>query len=884
MKTENAPQPIFLQNYQAPGFLVDTVEMRFDLREDSCSVKSRLTMRHNPSAPTAARVRLDGEELKLENVLLDGEELAPGEYELDGDSLSFAAPASDRFTVETWTRVEPQKNLAFDGLFKSGGNFLTQCEPEGFRRMTYFPDRPDVMARYTVSIEADKAKYPILLSNGNRLETIDLGGGRHLAKWQDPFPKPSYLFALVAGDFGKIEDVFRTRSGRDVKLEIYCKKGHEERCRWAMTSLQRAMKWDEDAFGLEYDLDVYMIVVTSDFNMGAMENKGLNIFNSTYVLADPQTATDNDYHGIQAVVGHEYFHNWTGNRVTCRDWFQLSLKEGLTVFRDQQFSADMTSRAVRRIEEVVKLRTDQFAEDAGPMAHPIRPSSYIEINNFYTRTIYEKGAEVIRMIHTIIGDEGFRKGMDKYFELFDGQAVRTEDFVRAMELASGADLTQFKGWYDQAGTPIVTAAGSYDEAAREFTLRLSQRCPATPGQPEKEPFHIPVAIGLIGPDGEDMKLGDEAADRMADGAAGPRTRVLHLKKASEAFVFRNIPAKPVVSLLRGFSAPVRLEHECSTRDLSFQIAHDSDPFCRWEAAQKLMIRVVQAHVAGDANGPDLLGELGAAYGKAIADESIDPALKALLLEAPSEPYLAQFFAVVRPRAIHEARETMVTAVAKACQTELSRLYAKLAASPATAQDSLGAGLRALANSALALLVRAEPGNAKLALEAFRGARNMTAELGALAALNRSSGPERERAMAEFYEKWKNEELVMNKWFQLQAVSPLPETLERVKRLSRDPVFDETNPNKVASLYLRFGAQNPLRFHEPSGDAYAYMADRIIEIDGRNPQLAARLASVFNPWKLYEPMPRAMMKRELERIQAKAGLSKNVFEIVSKALA
>lgn len=892
MKTENAPQPIFLKDYKAPAFFVDTVEMHFDLREEYADIRARLAMRHNPEAPER-RVHLNGEELKLAKVFLDGRELRPEEYSLDAESLSFDAPSHSHFTVETWTRVEPHKNLAFDGLFKSGGNFLTQCEPEGFRRMTYFPDRPDVMARYSVTIEADKTKYPVLLSNGNRLETKDLEGGRHQAKWQDPFPKPSYLFALVAGDFGRIEDTYRTRSGRDVKLEIYCKKGHEERCRWAMTSLQQAMKWDENTFGLEYDLDIYMIVVTDDFNMGAMENKGLNIFNSVYVLANPQTATDNDFHAIQGVVGHEYFHNWTGNRVTCRDWFQLSLKEGLTVFRDQQFSADMTSHAVRRIEEIVKLRTDQFAEDAGPMAHPIRPSSYIEINNFYTRTIYEKGAEVIRMIHTILGDEAFRRGIDTYFELFDGQAVRTEDFVHAMEVASGQDLTQFKNWYDQAGTPVVTAVASYNEGARELTLELSQSCPPTPAQPEKTPFHIPVTVGLIGSDGRDLPLTISSGTSTPvthDASSGRASAVLHLRQPQETFVFQNVPTRPVISLLRGFSAPVRLEFECSARDLSFQIAHDSDPFCRWEAAQKLMIRTVQARVEEASGGKpvetsgSLLEELTSAFAKVIADEQLDPAFKALLLEAPSEPYLAQFFPVVRPAEIHAAREHLISTIATANSTKLTNLYGQLSASPATSQDSRGAGLRALTNSVLSLLLYADPANAKLALAAFRNANNMTAELGALAALNRCAGPERKTALSEFYDKWKDETLVMNKWLQIQATSPLPDALEQVKALAKDPVFDETNPNKVYSLFARFGSQNPLRFHDAGGDAYTFLADQVLRIDGRNPQLASRVASVFNSWKLYEPALQVLMKNELERIQAKPGLSKNVFEIVSKALA
>jgi aminopeptidase N len=642
-----------------------------------------------------------------------------------------------------------------------------------------------------------------------------------------------------------------------------------------------------------------------------MENKGLNIFNSIYVLAKPQTATDSDFHGVQGVVGHEYFHNWTGNRVTCRDWFQLSLKEGLTVFRDQEFSADMTSRAVRRIEEVSKLRTEQFAEDAGPMAHPIRPSSYIEINNFYTRTIYEKGAEVIRMIHTIIGEKNFRKGMDKYFELFDGQAVRTEDFVAAMEQASGADLTQFKHWYDQAGTPLVRAQTRYDERARVFELTLEQSCPPTPGQPEKKPFHIPVSVGLIDANGRDLPLlldGEDEAEGEADGlgafghaapepaADGSVTRVLHLRQPRQTFKFKNISAPPVVSLLRGFSAPVRLEYACDSSHLSFQLANDKDPFCRWEAGQKLVIRTVQALVSemneGRGDGFErprseatrqLLTELVHSFGIVIKDQTLDPALKALLLDPPSEPYLAQFFDTVYPAAIHKARETVILMIAGTHETALLELHQFLAKSKSNVIDAVAAGQRALRNICLSLLTRASERHLPLALNEFRAAQNMTEELGAMAALNRHDSNERRQALQEFHDKWKNETLVINKWLHLQAISPLPNTLERIQHLSKDPVFDETNPNKVANLYGRFGSQNSLRFHDPSGAAYTFIADRILEIDGRNPQLAARVVSVFNSWKRYEPALRERMKTELERILGKPNLSKNVFEIVSKAL-
>lgn len=900
MKSEKTPQPIFLKDYKAPDFLVDSIDMYFSLHEESCGIHAKMMLRSNPrSTSPATEVTLDGEELKLEKLVVEGRELTPNEYTLNEKQLRFAVSRpvpQDVFTVEIWTRVEPQKNLAFDGLFKSGGNFLTQCEPEGFRRMTYFPDRPDVMSRFTVTIEADKARYPILLANGNKIASKDLGQGRHLAQWQDPFPKPAYLFALVAGDFGILEDTYTTHSGRKVLLQIFSRKGHEERCRWAMTSLQQAMKWDEEVYGLEYDLDIYMLVVTDDFNMGAMENKGLNIFNSVYVLADTNTATDADYHAIQSVVGHEYFHNWTGNRVTCRDWFQLSLKEGLTVFRDQQFSADMTSHAVRRIEEVTRLRTEQFAEDAGPMAHPVRPASYIEINNFYTRTIYEKGAEVIRMIHTILGPENFRKGMDRYFELFDGQGVRTEDFVYAMESASGMDLTQFKIWYDQAGTPVVKIEYVYEPATQTLALTLRQSCAPTPGQTEKLPLHIPIRVGLLGADGRDLPLTleNESNDgaSLASGKASDTTRVLHLRTAQQTFRFKNIPARPVISILRDFSAPVRLEQECTNQDLSFQLAHDSDAFCRWEAGQRLTIRTVQALVAkleGSANASaggteadELLTGLVRAFKVMIKDTTIDPALKALLLDLPPEPYLSQFFSLIRPQFLHEARETVLNALARACEATLKEIYESLQYTT-NAVDAKSCGERALRNICLSLLVRADRRHVPTAVAAFRQAKNMTEELGAVATLNRSADPEREVVLREFYDKWKDEALVMNKWLHLQAISPLADTLERVQRLAHDPVFDETNPNKVGSLFVRFATQNHVRFHDPSGAAYRFLADRILAIDERNPQLAARLVSAFNPWRRYEPNLQALMKAELDRILAKQNLSKNVFEIVSKAL-
>ncbi len=864
MKTET-PKTIFLKDYQQPDFLVDTIELHFDLHEDYARIRSKLQMRRNPKAQATRRVVLNGEALTLEKLLVNDHALNPSQYQLTEELLSFEAPPQDNFLVEVTTKMEPQKNLAFDGLYRSSSNFLTQCEPEGFRRITYFPDRPDVMAKFTVTIEAEKTKYPTLLSNGNKIDAHDLGNGRHTVKWEDPFAKPAYLFALVGGSFGLVEDHFVTRSGRRVHLQIFCGKGYEERCHWAMTSLKQAMKWDEDVYGLEYDLDIFMIVVADDFNMGAMENKGLNIFNSKYVLADDKTATDTDFDGIQAVVGHEYFHNWTGNRVTCRDWFQLSLKEGLTVFRDQQFSADMTSPSVTRIENVAHLRTDQFTEDSGPMAHPIRPASYIEINNFYTRTVYEKGSEVIRMIHTILGPAGFRRGMDLYFQLFDGQAVRTEDFIHAMEKANDVELTQFRNWYDLAGTPIVTAKSDYNAQTKTLNLTLSQRCPPSPGQPEKKPFHIPIAVGLVGSKGQDLE-----------------NKILQLKEPSQTFTFSNVNERPVLSLLRGFSAPVKLEFDCSDDDLRFQVAHDSDSFCRWEAAQTLYVRSVQALV--DGGGDHDLKPLSEAFGRMIANRDLDPALKGLLLEPPSETYLAQFFRVIRPDAIHQARDKILSTIGKDHEMVLRALYTELKARSTNAHDSKSSGERALRNTCLKLLVCGNKDNANLAAEAATSALNMTEHMGALGALNRVDSKLRTDALDAFYEKWKGEALVIGKWLALQAASPLPKTLERVQELAKHPSFDETNPNKVYMLYLQLGAHNQVQFHNPDGKAYRFLADRIMAIDERNPQLAARLVSIFNGWKLYEPALKGLMKAELDRILVKPNLSKNVFEIVSKALA
>jgi aminopeptidase N len=865
----SAPQTIRLQDYTAPAYLVREIELTFDLHEDYADVDSRLTMRRNLDSKAPARLELDGEKLELRYVKLDGKALGAEDYHVSDTQLSFAKAPEGDFLLEIGTRIKPQENLTLEGLYKSKGMFCTQCEAQGFRKITYYPDRPDVMAVFTTVIKADKARYPILLSNGNLLEKKDLEGGRHMARWNDPFKKPAYLYALVAGDLGRTDDHFVTRSGKRVKLEIYVDKGNEDRTAHAMEALKNSMKWDEDTFGLEYDLDIFMIVAVDDFNFGAMENKGLNIFNSSYVLAKPSTATDTDYENIEAVVAHEYFHNWTGNRITCRDWFQLSLKEGLTVYRDQEFSSDMTSRAVCRIDNVNRLRQMQFPEDAGPMAHPIRPSSYIEINNFYTATVYEKGSEVIRMIATILGREGFRKGMDKYFELFDGQAVTTEDFVHAMEVANNADLSQFRQtWYEQAGTPELTVKSAWDESAKKYTVEIAQSCPATPGQPTKKPFHIPVVLGLLAADGKELKQ-----------------TTLHVKKERETFTF-DLPSKPVPSFLRGFSAPVKLHYDYSEAELMLLLAKDGDPFARWEAGQTLALRTLQglidAHRAGEEL--DVSTEYLEILGKIAADESIDPALRAQLLSLPDEGQVGQAQSTIHVESVHAAVNFLTQAIAFHNETRFAALFAKLATNEPYKYTPAQTGARALKAVALAYLTETgKPEHAASALKLLKSATNMTDEMAAIAALIHHEGKERDDALHHFYEKWKGETLVMNKWLQAQGLSQVPGGLARIKRLMEDPVFNINNPNKVGALLLSFGRYNHVQFHAEDGAAYKFFADLVLDIDGRNPSLASRAVSVFNQWKRYDEKRRALMKAELERIVAKPGLSAGVFEIASKAL-
>jgi aminopeptidase N len=865
----SSPQTIRLKDYLPPAFLVSTVDLSFDLHEEHADVDSRIAFHRNPAAAAGQELVLEGEKLELRFLKLNGRELKPGEYQITETSLKIPNPG-EKFTLECGTRVKPQENLTLEGLYKSKGMFCTQCEAQGFRRITYYPDRPDVMATFSTTITAEADRYPILLSNGNLVEKKTLGEGRHQARWSDPFKKPAYLFALVAGDLGRVEDHFVTRSGRRVKLEIYVDKGNEDRTAHAMDSLKRSMKWDEETFGLEYDLDIFMIVAVDDFNFGAMENKGLNIFNSNYVLAKPATATDVDYENIEGVVGHEYFHNWTGNRVTCRDWFQLSLKEGLTVYRDQEFSSDMTSRAVCRIDSVNRLRNLQFAEDAGPMAHPIRPSSYIEINNFYTATVYEKGAEVIRMIATLLGKTGFRKGIDKYFELFDGQAVTTEDFVRAMELANGVDLRQFREtWYEQAGTPELKVSLESDEKNGRCLLRVRQHCPATPGQEQKRPFHIPLSMALL--DSSSGKVLHEA--------------VLELHKEEEEF---SIPVKtrPIPSLLRGFSAPVKLEYNYSKQDLLFLLAHDNDPFARWEAGQTLALRVLQDLIAKHAAGKELVADSDylETLGRIAGDASIDPAFRAQLLSLPDEGYLAQQQSTILVESLHAAHDFLGDAIARKNEAVFARVYRSLLTEEPYRYESAQVGRRSLKGVALSYLART--GNSEHLAEALRllkAANNMTDEISALRSLVDIDCGEREEGLHHFYQKWSGESLVINKWLALQAASSVPGGLERVRRLMQDPVFNINNPNKVYALLLSFGRMNMRQFHAADGAAYKFFSDLVLDIDTRNPSVAARTVSLFNQWKRFDLARQSLMRKELERIVAKPGISAGVFEIASKAL-
>ncbi|MDH3976473.1 MAG: aminopeptidase N [Deltaproteobacteria bacterium] len=881
MSKKKTHETILRKDYQAPAYLVESIDITFDLSEEVTTVTSTLAMKKNKAHGIAnAPLVLAGRELVLKSIKLDGKFLEAKDYKIDGEQLTLPF-VRENFTVETVTEIKPQENSSLEGLYKSSGNFCTQCEAEGFRKITYYPDQPDVMALFTTTIRADKSRYPVLLSNGNLIDSGCLEGGRHYAKWEDPFKKPSYLFALVAGKLVKIEDTFTTLSGREVKLEIYVEERNKDKCSHAMASLKKSMKWDEEVYGLEYDLDIYMILAVDDFNMGAMENKGLNIFNSKYVLASPDTATDDDYNAIEEVIGHEYFHNWTGNRVTCRDWFQLSLKEGLTVFRDQEFSSDMTSRAVKRIQDVRILRNAQFPEDGGPMAHPVRPDSYVEINNFYTVTVYNKGAEVIRMMHTLLGKKGFRKGMDLYFKRHDGQAVTCDDFVSAMEDANRFDLKQFRLWYSQAGTPQIEIEDHFDEINRTYSITITQQCPATPGQKVKEPFHIPLAIGLLDEMGNDIPL--RRAGKEESGGIGS---VLNMRAKNETFCFTGINKKPVPSLLRNFSAPLKVKFNYSNEELAFLMAGDSDPFNRWEAGQQLSSRIMLGLI--DKYKKDEALTLDDSYTEAfraiLTDNKRDKALLAEALILPTETYVAEQMNVIDPEAIRTIREFVKKTLARKCNDEFLQVYRSNRLDGAYAIDSLSVGRRRLKNMALAyLMTLAEAGTLSYCMDQFSKGNNMTDVMAALSTLSHYEGPEREEAFKHFYEKWEKDPLVIDKWFSLQARSTLPHTLSRVKELMKHQAFNIKNPNRVRSLTGAFCQGNMAAFHDISGEGYTFLAHQVQALDKLNPQVAARMAGALSRWKRYDEKRQALMKRELEAIKGVKGLSNDVYEIVSKSL-
>ena len=885
MRTEQS-KTIYLKDYQVPDYLIDETHLTFELFEDHSLVHAQLLMRRNPEAGGGLpKLVLDGQQLELLHLKLDDRELGEDDYTLTDSHLTLQ-PTQERFVVDSSVRIHPESNTALEGLYKSGTMFCTQCEAEGFRKITFYLDRPDVMSTFTTTVSAEQHAYPVLLSNGNPIASGSEEGGRHWATWEDPFKKPAYLFALVAGDLWCVEDSFTTMSSREVALRIYVEPENIDKVQHAMDSLKRSMKWDEEVYGREYDLDIFMIVAVNDFNMGAMENKGLNIFNSSCVLAKAETATDAAHQRVEAVVAHEYFHNWSGNRVTCRDWFQLSLKEGFTVFRDSEFSADTHSRTVKRIEDVAYLRTHQFAEDAGPMAHPVRPDAYMEISNFYTLTIYEKGSEVLRMIHTLLGPELFRKGSDLYFERHDGQAVTCDDFVKAMEDASGIDLTQFKRWYTQAGTPRLEVSEAYDEAAQTYSLTFRQSCPATPGQSEKLPFVIPVALGLLDAQGFELPL-----RLQGESATQGTSRVLSVTEAEQTFTFEGVAEKPLPSLLRGFSAPVKLHFPYSRDQLMFLMQHDSDGFNRWEAGQQLSVQVLQELIGQHQRGEALVLDqrLVAALRTLLEDESLDQAMVAEMLSLPGEAYLTEISEVADVEAIHTAREFARKALADALFAPLwARYQANREVSKATPYVAEAAHFarRSLQNIALSYLMLSEkPEVLAACVDQFDNADNMTERLAALAVLVNSPFQEEQgKALAMFADFFKDNPLVMDQWFSVQAGCPLPGGLERVHALMQHEAFTLKNPNKVRALIGAFANQNLINFHRADGAGYRFLADQVITLNALNPQIASRLLAPLTRWRKYGPARQVLMKAELERILASGELSSDVYEVVSKSLA
>ena len=879
MRTEQA-RPVRLEDYRPPDWLVETVELDVRLDPKATRVTSRLQLTPNTHG-TPAPVVLDGDGLTLVSLRLDGAEMPAESYVATPDSLTIAQPPAGPFWLEIETLIDPSANTQLMGLYRSGVTYCTQCEAEGFRRITYFPDRPDVMAVYTTRIEAETSEAAVLLANGNLVDAGDIAGTtRHYAVWHDPFPKPAYLFALVGGNLACVEDLFVTASGREVVLRIYVEPGKEARCAYAMDALKRSMRWDEEAFGREYDLDIFMVVAVSDFNMGAMENKGLNVFNDKYVLASPETATDADFASIEAIIAHEYFHNWTGNRITCRDWFQLCLKEGLTVFRDQEFSSDMRSRPVKRISDVRLLRAHQFVEDAGPLAHPVRPSVYHEINNFYTATVYEKGAEVVRMLKTMLGPTLFRSGMDLYFLRHDGQAATVEQFIQCFADEGRRDLTQFMRWYAQAGTPEVAVTGSYDARSGSYRLEAAQAVPPTPGQPVKEPHVIPLAIGLVGSDGNDLPLLDAQGRAVEHG-------VIVLTQPTETFTFTGLSERPVLSLNRGFSAPVRLTANLSAEDLRFLAANDPDPFNRWQAVQTiataLLVENVAALRAGQpAREDDGLTEAIAAI---VEDPALEPAFVALAVTLPSEADIARDIGRdVDPDAIFMARNQLRGAIGMRLGPALRETYRRMSDERPFSPDAARAGRRALKNAALALVAAGGAAGISLAARQYQQANNMTDRMAALATLALHPVPERQAALDDFYRRYESDPLIVDKWFALQATIPEAGTLDRVRSLTAHPAFSLGNPNRVRSLIGAFAQMNQTQFNRADGAGYDFLAETVLALDPKNPQVASRLMTAFKSWRALEPDRRGKAEAALGRVAAAATLSRDVKDIVERSLA
>lgn len=878
MNAEQNPTITYLKNYQPPSYLCPEIVLDIDLQQDHALVKSTLSLLRNPQS-TQLALELDCDELELLDITIDGRKLTDSEYSLKDKQLVVLDPPA-QFDLVTLAKISPDTNTQLMGLYRSQDGYFTQCEAEGFRRITFSLDRPDVMSKYTTIIHGDKQTLPLLLSNGNLEASGEEDDGRHWARWRDPFPKPSYLFAMVAAKLDGIQTNFTTKSGREVILYVYVEPGKADQAEFALESLQAAMRWDEEVFGLELDLDQYIIVAVSDFNMGAMENKGLNIFNTKYVLASPETASDTDYMMLDRVVAHEYFHNWTGNRVTCRDWFQLSLKEGLTVFRDQEYGADRYSRPVQRIQEVRVLRSSQFPEDAGPMAHPIRPESYMEISNFYTATVYNKGAEIVRMIHTLLGAENFRLGMDLYFERHDGQAVRTEEFVAAMEDASNYDLTQFKNWYGQAGTPVLEASGRYNKKEKKYTLTFTQSTPATPENTTKAPFHIPIEIGLVDVDGSEVAL-EETNAQMDQGR-----NIYSFKQSSSQISFKNVERPPVPSLLRGFSAPVKLNFDYSDEDLSLLMAYDSDPFNQWEAGQRLSLKVILEAIEAQRAGKDYdySETFVDAFGVILNNADKDPAFTAESLKLPGASYIAENLDIVDAEAIYTVTHALHGHLAKHHADSLRAILGRFSTKEPYSPDPIAGGKRALANTVLSYLMT-EPDDeiAKLCFERLTSADNMTDASAAFAALAHSEHSLREDALGYFYEKWQAEALVLDKWFAVQASAPSDNTLNRVQALLSHADFSITNPNRARSVIGVFCHGNHRNFHAADGSGYDFAATQIIQLDPLNAQLAARVARCFDRWKKFDQNHQNQARTALEKIRSVEGLSKDTHEVVSRAL-